>query len=179
MIPDHRHSRAVHGLPSTPRFDPRRGLRLDFVDDHVAVAARFLAAAPQTSDAIWELLRSGPIESIALHGIWAGHELAAELPPPPTPIPPENQSLYPAPGEILFWSIAGGVSRNYPNAINELAIIYGPDTRLNLGTIGDKPGNVFAFATDNLDGLASTAHRMRYEGAKRLTIGRITVGGSH
>ena len=170
----HQRSPAVHGRASTPSFHPTRALRLKFVDHDVTVLAKFLTVAPRTGDAMWELLGDGPLDSLALHGIWAGHELAAEIPPPRTPIPPENQSLYPAPGEILFWSIPGGVSRNYPDDINELAIIYGPDTRLSLGTVGDRPGNVFAAVVENLDGLADMAHRMRFEGAKRLRVERVT-----
>jgi Protein of unknown function (DUF3830) len=160
-------SPGIYGRGGRTEFSPTRAMRMTFEDDVVCVA-RLVADAPITCDGIWELLSARAIESLALHGIWAGHELAAEIPTPSSKIPPENQSLYPAPGEILYWTIIGGVSRNYPDDIHEFALIYGPDTRLTLGTIGDAPGNVFASVVINLDGFMEVCHRMRYEGAKQV-----------
>jgi hypothetical protein len=145
-----------------------------FPDEHVVVLATFdFDNAPLTAKAVWQLLGRGPIESIAIHAMWAGRELAVEIPRVPEKISLENCTITPTPGDILYWHADAGTIRGYRDEVTELAIVYGPDTRMWQANIGECPGNVFAYVTENLDGLAEMGRRIRFEGVKKITLERL------
>ena len=112
--------KAVKGINVVRTIRDLRLMRMIFPDDDVEVAARLdFENAPQTTQAIWDLLGRGPIESVAIHAIWAGRELSVEIPHLPEKLPLENCTITPAPGDILFWHMDAWVSRSYPDEVTD------------------------------------------------------------
>jgi hypothetical protein len=64
------------------------------------------AAAPRTCDAIWEAL---PLVGPLWHTKTAGNEVYTLLPGIAAPLPVENGSLIPLPGDLLFFAYPPGV----------------------------------------------------------------------
>jgi uncharacterized protein DUF3830 len=85
---------------------PRR-IELIFDETGTTAIAEFHEdAAPKTCNAIWAALET-PMRAKGIHAMFAGREIMIEMPKEnqrfdPTTIPPENQTVTPLPGELMW-----------------------------------------------------------------------------
>ncbi|MCL5045415.1 MAG: DUF3830 family protein [Actinobacteria bacterium] len=109
-----------------------RSIEIEFLRSGAVVTAGLLwAEAPETSAAIWEALRK-PVRSRARHAIWSGKEVFFYLPPMPGDLPLENHTIFPEPGELMFFFAPENrlkglrdIKYREPGDIRELAVFYG------------------------------------------------------
>jgi len=166
-------SSAVRGVDvMAKRTGPTKKMRIVFPDEKppvVAIAEFDFEYAPKTCTAVWNYLESlgGSFTGETIHAMFAGRELAISDFNIPEVVPLENSTVTPAPGEILYMHFPAGIERAFPHEIKELAIFYGPDSRIFV-PIGWVPGNVCARVRENLEGLAAVGNRVRFEGVKRI-----------
>jgi hypothetical protein len=111
--------------PPAPSLQPpttaHRRIRLTFVATGETVLAEMLDdEAPQVCQIVWDLL---PIETRAIHGMYSGAEVFAIL-NDPKPVPPENLTQLPLPGEILYFYDESKNVTNVRKAVAELCIVY-------------------------------------------------------
>ena len=144
-------------------------IRLVFPEENVIAVARLLEAqAPDTCGTIWEHL---PFEGELIHGQWSGPE-AYLLIDPSIRIGPENQTVHTLPGDVGYYSLAGGRLIDWPEDMAELAFIYGRGARPSM-IDGPVKVNVFARIEENLEGFADTCRRLRTEGVKAFRVERL------
>jgi len=147
-----------------------------------AVAELLDDDAPVTCEALWQALAT-PAVNWGVHAMYVGREVAFDLPhgsrlADPLSLPPENQTLFPLPGEICFKyfrarELAGpGIGNPHSDDVNDLIIIYGRNARL-FSTQGWIPCNLIARITENLDAFAEVSARIRKEGIKELRVARV------
>jgi hypothetical protein len=141
-----------------------------------AVAELLEDQAPKTCEAIWKGLER-PLNGKGLHAMFCGREVMVEMPDEnktfdPLAIPPENQTCFPIPGDILWYYFAPRQECGFPSEIYDIAIIYGRDTRMIM-PLGWVPGNLFATITENLKEFADVCSRVRSEGVKDIVIRRM------
>ncbi len=140
------------------------------------------AEAPATSEALWQALAI-PAVNLGVHAMYVGREVAFDLPEgsrlaAPLDLPPENQTLFPLPGEICFKyfrarELAGpGMGTPHVDDVHDLIIIYGRNARL-FSTQGWIPCNLVARITENLDAFADVSARIRKEGIKEMRVARV------
>jgi hypothetical protein len=130
--------------------------------------------APKTCDAVWKLLEK-PVESTAIHAIRAGREIYCEIPHLPERIPPENLTIYPLAGEILYFHFPPYMlpsELGKPQGFTEFAIYYGRDSVADCIGVGPTPSNCFATIVSNLKQLAEACERIHLEGAERIVVRR-------
>ena len=95
-------------------------LYLKFVDANVqGTITMYWEHAPQTCKALWGALKK-PIRWDASHAMFSGPEIMMGLPEyaqtfDPRKLPPENQTVQPDPGELL-WFYQEGASALFPDA---------------------------------------------------------------
>ena len=78
----------------------RRKIRLTFVKTGESVLAEMLDdEAPEVCRIVWDLL---PVENKTIHGQFSGAEVFILL-DNPQPVPPEDLTQLPLPGEILYF----------------------------------------------------------------------------
>ena len=156
---------------------PRR-IELIFDEtDTRAIAELHEEEAPQTCKAMWAALEA-PMRAKGIHAMFAGREIMIEMPDAnrrfgPTTIPPENQTVTPLPGELMWFYFPDHSEVGFPREIYDFAIIYGRDTRILIPQ-GWVPGNVFATITQGLPEFARCCERVRTEGLKSFTVRRVT-----
>jgi hypothetical protein len=134
------------------------------------VAKLYTDHAPRTVRALHDVL---PLQGPAIHAIRAGREVFSHLPPLSSEPGPENQSVFPAPGDLyLFHRSAGHRTLEQPRRLGErgspestwhIAIWYGRDS-LPMTPSGLEPGNHFGEIVDGLDRIAEACERIRFEG---------------
>ena len=120
--------------------------------------ARFESiAAPRTCAAIRDLL---PFTSQVIHVRWSGEAVWAPLGDLSIGVAPENATIYPHPGEVLWYP--GGVSET------ELLIAYG---RTHFASkAGPLAGNHFLTITSGLEQLPEIGRLALWHGAQALRI---------
>jgi len=133
-------------------------LVLSGAEQTIAVAELREDLAPKSCQALWDVL---PVEGKAIHGRWGGSEVWMGLPPIKL-TEYENETIFPAPGDILLVRIA-------PNVF-DFAIFYGKGWCF--GPTGFVPGNHFATIEKDLAGFAKGCEQVLQRGATRLTIQR-------
>ena len=74
--------------------------------------------APATCQAIWDQLEN-PLELKATHGMWTGPEISMQIPAAEaiealSQIPPENQTVFPQPGALVWVYLAARVLAGMP-----------------------------------------------------------------
>lgn len=144
-------------------------IRLVFPDLDVEVIAVLLEEqAPLTCAAVWEALQQ-PLSGSCRHGHDTGPELYVLTPPAPD-VPDENATVFPIPGDLLFYHYDGQLPRG--ERIYDIGIYY--DRGCSLLRIGWTPGNVFASVTDNLEGLRSVARAIHETGPKGVRVERVS-----
>jgi Protein of unknown function (DUF3830) len=154
--------------------------RIELIFDETstrAVAELHEADAPKTCAAIWAGLEV-PMRAKGIHAMFAGREIMIEMPEAnrrfdPTAIPPENQTVTPLPGELMWFYFPDHSEAGFPREIYDFAIIYGRDTRILIPQ-GWVPGNVFATIIQGLPEFAQCCERVRTEGLKPFTVRRVT-----
>ncbi len=130
--------------------------------------------APRTCQAIWELL---PLEGQAKPGLVSGSEAYLTL-KGGSGIPFENQTIYPIPGDIVFYlqpstyvdPEVGGAERHRET----IGVMYG--LAQVCGPVVPLPLNLFATAVEGLSEFSAEVARMRREGFGPLTISRVESG---
>lgn len=115
--------------------------------------------APMTCAAFLEML---PFQQNLLHVRWSGESTWVPLGDLSVPVPPENATTYPLPGEILLYP--GGVSET------EILIPYG---RTQFGSkAGLLAGNHFLTIVSGTEHLPDLGRLTLWEGAQPIMIDR-------
>jgi hypothetical protein len=141
-------------------------MRILFPNRKVEAVAELLETqAPRTCDAVWDAL---PFEGEALHAKWAGHEIWTAMPAIPLP-GPENQTIFPLPGDVLFFHFPG--ASYVGEDVYDFALFYDRDS-VCFGPQGFIPGNRFAAVVDNLEGLQEACRRIHREGSEAIRVER-------
>tara|TARA_B100000378_G_scaffold140884_1_gene113814 strand:- start:109 stop:585 length:477 start_codon:yes stop_codon:yes gene_type:complete len=154
-----------------------RKLYLKFIDADVqGIISLYWENAPETCKAIWGALEK-PIRWPATHAMFAGPEIMMGLPEEarnfdPTKLPPENQTILPEPGEMLWFYQPKNFFKNDPSEFWELGMFYGQGGR-TFGPTGWISCTYIGKMTENLDAVAEQCRRIRIEGAKRVEVGRL------
>jgi hypothetical protein len=147
-----------------------------------AIAELMEHEAPKTCAALWKALEQ-PAMNKVVHAIYAGRELVFALPPAnqtfdPLAIPPENQIIAPAPGDLCFRYMRPHELHNpgpegaHENGLWDFMIFYGRNARL-FSAQGWVASNLFGSIIENLHGLAVMGARVHREGMKEVRIERV------
>lgn len=141
----------------------------------VCVARLLEDDAPRTCAAVWDSLPQG---GDVFHAKYARNELYTFVPPfAPAPIGPENPTVTPIPGDLVYFEFGAGMlpagSYGYADdqgaagadAVIDLAVFYGRNNLLLNGDVGWVPGNVFGAVTEGLDELAAAGNDLWRNGA--------------
>ena len=153
-------------------------IKLTFVEENVSAVAVLLEdKAPQTAQMIWDLLET-PMENKAIHAMYTGRELAFGVPNDRVDestifdIPPENQTMFPLPGNLIWNAYRPYQWLGTPTAVYDFGIFYGPESRILLPP-GWRPSNHVGDIVENLDEFAACCARCQREGVKLIRIERI------
>ena len=142
-----------------------------------AVAELLEEAAPRTCAAMWQALET-PIERNGVHAMWSGREVMIYMPEEnragidPRAIGVENATVYPTPGDVVWAFFEGGQYTNFKVDTWDLALIYGPETRIYIPA-GPSPMNVWARITQGLEELAGEMIQIRSGVRKTLRLTRM------
>lgn len=143
-----------------------RLLRITLAKRGVSCLAELLdKEAPHTCEAVWNALPQG---GDAQHAKYARNEVYTMVPRfAPTEIGLENPTVTPIPGDVVYFSFAGGMLDHafkedkgvagLPGVV-DLAIFYGRNNLLLNGDVGWVPGNVYATIVDGLGPMAQACH---------------------
>lgn len=150
-----------------------RQIRVSFADGSGSAVADLIEDdAPNTSDAIWNML---PLRLDAIHDIWSGHQVLAHL-DPSAYLEPENVLTFvPMPGDIFYYYRPAHYFRGAPYGrveSAELGFVYDRDTRPQ-GPRGPEAVNLFAHVSNDLEGFARSCEAMIRTGHKEIVIERV------
>lgn len=154
-----------------------RQIEIAFAERKVKGIATLLEEeAPRTCEAVWNAL---PLEGGANHARWAGREVYILVPPLESDPGRENATVFPIPGDLLFFTVSASSidvppARRTGRPLIDIALFYGRNNYL-LGPEGHMPGNLFAVVTENLSGLAEACESIFRQGAagERMIIRRV------
>lgn len=159
--------RAIHIL------EPRSGL---------SVVATFLdTKAPDNAAFFWDYL--GETRVVAgIHAMWTGPEISCPIPAAhlegadwAKPLPAENATLTPQPGDIVLSYVPARMWGGSPNPIFDIGLFYGPGARL-LFPIGWLAGSVVAqVRPEEREHFAAACGIIRRNGACDVTFTRQEV----
>ncbi len=156
-----------------------RRIQISFVDEGVSALATLLDdMAPKTCDCIWDLL-ARPVENMGIHAMWTGREISFGIPHERFPdneglkVPPENQTVIPIPGDLIWNGYAPYQWQGKPHPVYDFGIFYGRDSRLLL-PVGWRPSNRFGTIDENLEEFAGVCARCQSEGVKKIRLERYT-----
>ena len=150
---------------------------LKFVDSGVqGVLTPYWSAAPVTAKTLWDVLET-PIRVTASHAIFSGPEIMMGLPEThrgfdPTALPPENQTVTPEPGDMLWFYQPKNFFKIDPDEFWEIGMFYGTGGR-TFGPTGWIPVTYFAKMTEGLEAIAEQCSLIRKEGIKQIEMGRL------
>lgn len=153
-------------------------LKLTFVEENVYAIAELLEdKAPQTCKMIWDALEQQPFEGYAIHAMFTGRELSFpiahdRLSEEVLNLPPENQTVFPIPGDLIWNGYLPYQWQGVPNPVYDFGIFYGRDSRILL-PVGWRPSNRFGAITENLETFAQVCARCQGEGKKLMRIERL------
>ena len=154
---------------------PQRGrqIRVSFADGSGSAVADLIDDdAPNTSDAIWNML---PMRLTGIHDIWSGHLLLAHLDPSAFLQPENVLTFVPMPGDIFYYYRPAHYFRGAPYGrveSAELGVVYDRDTRPQ-GPRGPEAVNLFAHISSGLDSFARACADMIKSGQKELVIEKV------
>jgi hypothetical protein len=152
-------------------------LYLKFVDAKVeGIISLYWDNAPETTKAIWGALEK-PIRWQTTHAIFSGPEIMMGLPEEnrnfdPTKLPPENQTVLPEPGELLWFYQPKNFFKIDPTEFWEIGMFYDVGGR-TFGPTGWISCTYFGRMTENLENVAKQCRLIRTEGAKTVELGRL------
>lgn len=153
-----------------------RGLYITFLEaNQRSEITMYWDTAPKTCAAIWDACAT-PFQWDASHAIFSGPEIMTGLPEThrnfdPLSIPPENQTVQPEAGELLWFYQPKNFFKIDPSEFWEIGIFYAHGGR-TFGPTGWIPCNYFGKITSGLDDFAAQCALIRREGVKRVEIGR-------
>ena len=149
----------------------------------VSCIARLLdEEAPRTCAAVWDAL---PLVGDAFHAKYARNEVYAMVPRfAPDPVGPENTTVTPIPGDVMYFDFAAGVlDRAYRRDVGidglpgvvDLAVFYGRNNLLLNADIGWVVGNVWATIVEGLEAMAVACNDVWFNGCagERLSYHRV------
>jgi hypothetical protein len=147
-----------------------RQIRLTFPQLNIeAVATLIEEQAPDTCDIVWKFLEK-PWESMVKIGIETGPEIWFLVPPAPE-LPNENSTVFPIPGDLLFYHYDGQLPHG--EKVYDIGIYYNRGGK-SLLKVGWTPGNLFATITENLSGMQKVAGEMFQSGPKKIVVQRVS-----
>lgn len=140
-----------------------------------ATALLLQERAPATCQAIWDLLAE-PLSIMGTHAMWTGPEISMQVPPDRAgaglaAIPPENQTIFPQPGSLLWAYLPPHAFGGRPEPLYDIGLFYGPQGRIFL-PIGWVPCNHFAQLEGDWSDFQSACRGFLVEGRRRLTLRR-------
>ncbi len=153
-------------------------LYLNFVEANVeGIIDLYWDHAPQTCEALWGALAK-PIQVKASHAMFSGPEIMMGLPEEarnfdPTALPPENQTIIPEVGELLWFYQPENFFKIDPSEFWEIGMFYGKGGR-TFGPTGWIPCTYFGKMNQGLDAVAEQCRLIRIEGIKTVEIGRVS-----
>lgn len=140
--------------------------------------ARAKLYSEYASRTIEALATSLPYTGPGIHAIRAGREVFTLIPKPRFDPGPENQSVFPAPGDLyLFHQSAGYRPMDIPRHLRaekntseywHIAIWYGRDS-LPMSPTGLYPANHFGEIVSGMEDLAAACERIRFEGVRPIS----------
>ncbi|MFQ6076317.1 MAG: DUF3830 family protein [Candidatus Bathyarchaeia archaeon] len=146
-----------------------RKMEVVLPDDNVRAVATFLEdEAPKTCEAVWNAL---PLAGRLWHGMFSGQESFLRMRGPGMiRVGPENQVWHVIPGDVAYWySWEEGKGRwKDVGEYSEVIIIYGRYASVRDFSMRVTPVNLFARVTENLEGYARAAAKIREVGLKRV-----------
>jgi len=155
-----------------------RQLRFSFVEKGISGLVDFYEEhAPRTCDTIWTALAQ-PIRVPAFHAIYSGPEIMVGLPESaqtfdPRAVPHENQTVIPAPGDVLWFYQAPNLMKGLADEFWEIGLFYADGGRI-FGPMGWLPVNFFArMRHEDLPAFAAECRDIRLTGAKTIEIARV------
>lgn len=112
-----------------------------------------------------------------LHAMWTGPEISCPVPPAhlsgadwAQPLPAENATLHPQPGDVVLAYVPARVWGGSPNPIFDIGLFYGPGARMFF-PIGWLAGSVVAqVQAEDRAALAEACGRIRRSGACDITF---------
>ena len=154
-------------------------VKISFVDEGVSCEADFWPdKAPKTCQMLWEALGQSPFEGMCIHAMFTGRELSFPVehtrldPEISLNLPPENQIVFPIPGDLVWNAYHPYQWQGVPNPVYDFGIFYGRDARLLL-PVGWRPSTLFGHIEENLAEFAAVAARCQGEGRKRVKVERL------
>jgi hypothetical protein len=137
--------------------------------------------APDNAAFFWEYL-SEPRVVGGIHAMWTGPEISCPIPPAhlegaayAIPLPPENATLNPQPGDIVLSYVPQRMWGGNPDPVFDIGLYYGPGARL-LFPIGWLAGSVVAqVRPDEREHFATACGIIRRNGACDVTFSRTGV----
>jgi hypothetical protein len=134
--------------------------------------------APDNAAFLWDYLAEPRIVG-GIHAMWTGPEISCPVPPDQLegaayakPLPPENATLNPQPGDIVLAYVPPRMWGGNPNPIFDIGLFYGAGARM-LFPIGWLAGSVVAqVPPDERDHFATACGVIRRNGACDVTFSR-------
>lgn len=134
--------------------------------------------APENCAFLWDYLcepRSVP----GIHAMWTGPEISCPVPAAhlegadyARPLPPENATLHPQPGDIVLAYVPARVWGGNPSPIFDIGIFYGPGARMFF-PIGWLAGSVVGqVPAAEREALAAACGAIRRNGACEVLFSR-------
>ncbi|MGX5802587.1 DUF3830 family protein [Bradyrhizobium sp. Arg314] len=150
--------------------EPRSGLS--------ATALLQSEKAPDNAGFLWAYLEE-PRVVAGIHAMWTGPEISCPIPPAhlenqpyARPLPAENATLTPQPGDIVLSYVPARMWGGNPNAIFDIGLFYGQGARL-LFPIGWLAGSVVAqVLPEQREQFAAACGIIRRNGACDVTFTR-------
>jgi hypothetical protein len=89
--------------------------------------------APANAAFLWAWAFEAPRVVPAIHAMWTGPEISCPIPPSPAcgrrvgarPLPPENATLHPQPGDVVLAYVPPRMWGGNPDAIFDIGLFYG------------------------------------------------------
>mgnify|MGYP005748836529 CR=1 FL=1 len=152
---------------------------IEFPDHDITIEAKLLEErAPKTCEAFWGIIEK-PLHLTGKHAMYTGPEISVQLPKELCEstnlekFPPENQTCFPSPGDLLFTFVPEFAWKGIPQAVYDLGCFYGPEAR-TLFPMGWLAGNRFATVEyKDLEKIAQIGSKVLLEGQQKLTIRRL------
>lgn len=132
--------------------------------------------APASTAFLWRYLAVQRIVP-GIHAMWTGPEISCPIPPAhltaEPPLPPENATLHPQPGDIVLAYVPPRIWGGNPDPIFDIGLFYGPGARLFF-PIGWLAGSVVAqVRPEDRASLAEACGKIRRTGACEITFERV------
>jgi hypothetical protein len=151
-----------------------RQIKLTFPEMNIeAVATLIEDKAPDTCATVWKFLEK-PFEATVRIGIETGPEIWFLVPPAPE-LPNENSTVFPIPGDLLFYHYDGQLPHG--EKVYDIGIYYNRGGK-SLLNVGWTPGNLFATISENLSGVQQVAREMFQSGPKKIVVERVSAGSA-